>query len=370
MILGADLLVPVAQVAIDATAPDRVRGIVGIGHRKALEDAELGLDQVQPGGLGVRPHGMDVQVAHEGHDRRVVVNVVEVIQDEVQGPARIAGAQAPEGLTDVDHAFVLGEQSLEAVGVHVVEAQELFGALQASIRRPLAHGALALGPRHPADGAKFERAPLVEAHYRGAARAPAVEPTDAFFLASKRGSLDVFQVRMRWALSPSRRSSRRTHSSVTSGNSPLPRQYSASFGTDQLEKGSPRSPGLDSATSTRSRNCAARKIGGRPLGLATCSKVAKPLSLKRCTQSYATVKWQPIRSAASTIVCPLATSSTTRYRWWMRAANDRSRSLRRSVRRSTRESERSCSDRGILPLPVCWGYDRIPRIRPIKLVQH
>src|SRR5579862_5988341 len=263
MIFGSDFLVPVVQVAIDATAPERMCGIIGIGERESFEDAELGLDQVQPRGLCGCPHRMDVQLAHEGQYRRVVVNVVQVIQDDVQRPARIAGAQALEGLADVDHALVLEEQSLEAVVVYVVESQELFGTLQAPIGRSLPHGTLALGPRHSADGTKFERAPLVEAHYRGPWRAAGVEPADAFFLASKRGSLEVFQVRMRCALSPSRRNSRRTHSSVTSGNSPLLRQYSANFGTDQLEKGSPRSLGLDSATSTSSRNCSARKIGGR-----------------------------------------------------------------------------------------------------------
>src|SRR5438876_6174122 len=82
------------------------------------------------------------------------------------------------------------------------------------------------------------------------------------------------------ALKPSRRSSRRTHSSVAGGSKCLLRQYSASFGTDQLEKGSPRSSGLDNATSTSSRSCSAFKIGGRPLGLDNCSKLEKPLSLK------------------------------------------------------------------------------------------
>ncbi len=172
---------------------------------------------------------------------------------------------------------------------------------------------------------------------------------------------------MRCALSPSRRNSRRTHSSVTSGKSPLLRQYAASFGTDQLENGNPRSPGFDNATSTRSRNCSARRIGGRPFGFATCSKVAKPLSLKRCTQSYATVKWQPMRSAASRMVLPLATSSTTRYRWCTRTASDRSFSLRFRTRRSDRDIDRSCSDRGILHL---LPKGRIPHIRHIKLVQH
>jgi hypothetical protein len=86
---------------------------------------------------------------------------------------------------------------------------------------------------------------------------------------------------------------------VTGGSSCFARQYSDSFGTDQLEKGTPRSAGLDRATSTYPRNCSDLRIGGRPLGLGTCSKVLKPLLLKRLTQSYATVKWQPTRSAVS-----------------------------------------------------------------------
>jgi hypothetical protein len=47
------------------------------------------------------------------------------------------------------------------------------------------------------------------------------------------------------------------------------------LGTDQFENGSPRSVGLESATSIKSRNCSARKIAGRPLGLVTRSKRAK-----------------------------------------------------------------------------------------------
>lgn len=98
-----------------------------------------------------------------------------------------------------------------------------------------------------------------------------------FLLRAKSGSLEVFQVRMRWALSPSRRNRRRTHSSVTEGSSFRRRQYSASLETDQTENGKPRSAGLDRATSTSSRSCAARTIGGRPRGLGTSSKRENPL---------------------------------------------------------------------------------------------
>src|SRR5262249_48295312 len=152
-----------------------------------------------------------------------------------------------------------------------------------------------------------------------------------------------------------------------SGRSFLLRQYSASFGTDQFENGSPRSAGLESATSTSSRSCPARRIGGRPLGFGTRSKVLKPLSLKRLTQSYATVKWQPTRSAASRMVRPLRTSSMIRYRWWTRTESERSFTFRASKRRSLLRRGRSSNALGI---PHLLSEARITRIRHIKLDQH
>src|SRR5215471_17992627 len=192
------------------------------------------------------------------------------------------------------------------------------------------------------DGLPIQRAPLVETDYRAARRAAPIERADEFFLRSKAGSVEVFQVRTRWAVSPSRRSSRRTHSSVTGGSSFRRRQYSASLGTDQTENGNPRSEGLDNATSTNSRSCTALRMGGRPLGLGTCSKVRNPLSLKRWTQSLATVKWQPTRSAASGRRNPRWTWSMTRYRWWIRTERVKSLSLDRNLRCSPRVRGRSC----------------------------
>src|SRR5215831_3124599 len=179
-------------------------------------------------------------------------------------------------------------------------------------------------------------------------RAASIERPNAFFLRSNAGSFEVFQVRTRWAVSPSRRSSRRTHSSVTGGSSFRRRQYSASLGTDQTENGNPRSEGLDKATSTNSRSCAARRIGGRPFGLGTCSKLANPLSLNRWVQSYATVKWQPTRSTVSSRLNPRWIWSITRYRWWTRTERVKSLSLDRNTRCSFRVRGRSFRCRAIL----------------------
>ena len=64
---------------------------------------------------------MNVQVAHEGEYRRVIVDVVQVIQDDVQAPSGVARTQSSEGFADIDHALVLEEQPFEAVVVHVVK---------------------------------------------------------------------------------------------------------------------------------------------------------------------------------------------------------------------------------------------------------
>jgi hypothetical protein len=58
---------------------------------------------------------------------------------------------------------------------------------------------------------------------------------------------------MRWARSPSRRSNRRTHSSVIDGSTPRRRQGSANLGTVHVENGKPRSAGLDKAMSINPR---------------------------------------------------------------------------------------------------------------------
>src|SRR5262249_38518750 len=152
--------------------------------------------------------------------------------------------EPPEGLADVDHPFAAPKDPIEAVGMDIVEAEELLDALPPMIGRTPADRLAAASPGYPANGAHFQRPPFVEADYGRARRALPIELTDAFFLRSKSGAEDVFQVRMRWAVSPSRRSRRRTHSSVTGGSSRCRRQYSASFGTDQVEKGRPRSPGF------------------------------------------------------------------------------------------------------------------------------
>jgi hypothetical protein len=99
-------------------------------------------------------------------NRRVIVDVVQVIHDDERSAPGIAGAQPAKGFADGGHALAPPEQSTETVGVHVVEAQELVGPLAPMVRRAHPLGPRAASPGLAAQRAEFQRAPLVEADHR------------------------------------------------------------------------------------------------------------------------------------------------------------------------------------------------------------
>lgn len=104
----------------------------------------------------------------------------------------LPGIAPPEALEGVDHLqqpLASAEQAAETVGMPVMEAQELFGAFEPVIGGPHPWGPSAVRPGDAAHGLEFQG-------------------PDAFFFRSKAGSREVFQVRMRWARRPSRRSIR------------------------------------------------------------------------------------------------------------------------------------------------------------------
>src|SRR5499433_3931431 len=350
MILLPDALIAVAKGAVDAAPPGHMVAVVRAGERGPSRDPEVDVDGVEPGGVGRRPDGVDVQASEQRQEARMVVDVVQVIHDDDQAFAGGAGPQPPECLAHLDDARAPAEHAAEAIGMHIVEPQELLGAFGPAIRGPQPLRPAPPGPGHPAQGLELQGPPLVEADHCRPRRTRPVQLADAFFFRSNAGSSEVFQVRMRWARSPSRRRSRRTHSSVIGGRTPRCRQYSASLGTVQAAKGRPRSAGLDSAMSINSRTWGPVMIGGRPCGLDAHSNVVKPLSLNRCTHSYAMVTAQPTRSAASAIERPLATSAITRYRRCRRTDRRRSPTFACSTRRSPRLNARSRTDLAMLSL--------------------
>src|SRR5262245_1578154 len=370
MILLADAAVAVGQVPIDAPAAGDGVAIVRARERGPLGDAEVGFDGIEPRRVGGSPHRLNPKPAEQGQEAGMIVHVPQIIHDDEQSPAWVARAQTPEGLADFDDPLAPTEHATETIGVDIVEPQKLLGAVGAPIGGPHAQRPPAPAPGDPAQRPQFQGPPLVEANHRRPRRTRLVELADTFFFRSNAGSSEVFQVRMRWACSPSRRRSRRTHSSVIGGRTPRCRQYSASLGTVQAAKGRPRSAGLDSAMSINSRTWGPVMIGGRPCGLDARSNVVKPLSLNRCTHSYAMVTAQPTRSAASAIERPLATSAITRYRRCRRTDRRRSPTFACSTRRSPRLNARSRTDLAMLSLLADSVDGGLQISRHIKLDRH
>lgn len=187
MRMRASAVVAIADVAADAGTAYGMRGVVRVGNGEALGDAELGFDQIEPGGIGRRVDGDDPQLAEEREEAGVIVDVWEVVENDVQATPRIADAQPLERRAQFHDAFAFCEDTGEAVGVDIIEAKERFHALQPAIGGAHAMGPAARGPRPAAHRFQLERSPLVEADDRRARRTLAVERLDAFFFDRRRG---------------------------------------------------------------------------------------------------------------------------------------------------------------------------------------
>src|SRR5262245_41725419 len=141
MLLLADTAVAVVQVSIDSPAAGDMVAIVGAGKRGPLGDPEVRFDGVQAGRLGRSPHGVNLETSEQRQEARMIVDIVQVIHDDEQAPAWIACPETAKGLADFDDPLALTKQAAEAIGVDIVEAQKLLGAVGSAIG-----GAHTLGP--------------------------------------------------------------------------------------------------------------------------------------------------------------------------------------------------------------------------------
>src|SRR5437588_12759105 len=72
----------------------------------------------------------------------MIVDAVQVVQNHEESLAWITAAEVAEGFADVQDPFATTKQATEAVGVHIIESQKLFGPLQTAVGRAHALGLL------------------------------------------------------------------------------------------------------------------------------------------------------------------------------------------------------------------------------------
>jgi len=152
------------------------------------------LDGVEPTRVGRRVNGLYVVGSHEGAQAGVLVRI-EVVHDEVEAEGRpIAGSQPRKNREQVIDRFPLAHLGHEAVGMDIVEGEQLLRPLEPPVGRPealrMAHWRPAPSRQRP----QLERAALVEADDGATFRAPLVEVEDSVFFTSNSGSGDCFQV--------------------------------------------------------------------------------------------------------------------------------------------------------------------------------
>ena len=193
----ANLLVAPEQVVSDALAAGWVVSVIRDLAGELLEAEEVGLDSVQPTGIGGREDGLNVALSHEvGQEGGFVT--AEVVHHDVESDlGGVAGSQLLKHFQDVDRCLAFVDFADKAFGVDIIESQKLLGALKPSVGSPQAARLTAWTPGAPMDGAKLKGAALIEANYRSACRGSVVEVEDAVFFTSNCGSGDSFQVLVR-----------------------------------------------------------------------------------------------------------------------------------------------------------------------------
>jgi hypothetical protein len=66
----------------------------------------VGFDEVRPGSLSGGEDGVNAQSLKEGQEARVVVDVVEVVQDHEESLSGIARTESPEGLEQIGETLL------------------------------------------------------------------------------------------------------------------------------------------------------------------------------------------------------------------------------------------------------------------------
>lgn len=124
---------------------------------------------------------------------------VEVVHHDVEtNRDRVAGAEPRENGEEVIDPLMLAHLANEAIGMDVVEGEELFRPFVTVVGCPEALGMADRRPAASGQGPQFERSALVEADDRPTFRTAFVEVENTVFFPSNSGSGDCFQVLVCW----------------------------------------------------------------------------------------------------------------------------------------------------------------------------
>lgn len=159
-----------------------------------LHHSEVRLDCVQPAGVRRRVELFDVVGSHESLHADVLVRVEVFHHDERPGLDSKAGPQSGEGSEQIVDSLSLAHLADEAIGMNVVERQQLLCPLQPPIGRTEALRMPRRKPLSSRQRPQFGRSALVEADDRSVRRTALVEVEEGVLFTLYSASFDAFHV--------------------------------------------------------------------------------------------------------------------------------------------------------------------------------
>ena len=150
------------EVAIDALTAGGVIGVVRVVEAEAFQGTEMGLNGVEPAGIGRCRDEDDVVLLREILETLMPMGG-QVVLDEVD--ARFLWITSPQpfpGDQEVATGFALVNGAGQTIVMDIVEGEQLFRSLLALVGRPQAARMFLSGPADSGHRLEFHRTKLIE----------------------------------------------------------------------------------------------------------------------------------------------------------------------------------------------------------------
>lgn len=174
--------------------------VVAVVDNECFYRCEVAFDAIHPGSISRNEDEFDIIRIAPLEDFLLAMRA-EVVENDINPLSiGVSSSDCLEESKDFLPAFAFPLVHPEIVLVNVVSREEMTNAQPSVIVCATSNGFLDQGPRRASLGSHFDRPELVEADNYGSFRGFLVERCDAFFLESKSGSVERFQVLVRWKL--------------------------------------------------------------------------------------------------------------------------------------------------------------------------